>query len=409
MDIIFDLKKWGVPESSKDFDEFLSKIEVNGVHEIRKEDNPYHILVQDISLNNEYILIGLHGALERSKITPPAFFFRGVARESSVGLIAISDPSINISEKLHLGWYLGNNINKNITKEIAEFLDKLIEKTGKKIILTGGSGGGFAALNIHSHMLLANKAKSFVWNPQTDITKYNLPAIRRYFNVCVEEEADLDIKYIENKLIEKKIPYKVEQRLDLEQLIFINGYDHAHLRKHVRSYINSTGANKFRVFVGNWGYGHTQPPQKTIIDTIKSIINNKSLDEVINALPKPKKPILDFCTDAEKLEKIIDCRASVIRVSPKRLICLKANIYDHFIGFQTRFVVRGIKKEILFKSDYLLGANICELYLNSSIENIRKLSGSLVELYIEDIKGVEKVYKFEFDKIKEIHDVGYNI
>lgn len=81
MAIVFDLKNWGTPEVSENFDDFLRKIDINGVHEVRKNDNPYHILVQNIFSNNEYILVGLHGALERSKIVPPAFFFRGGGSE----------------------------------------------------------------------------------------------------------------------------------------------------------------------------------------------------------------------------------------------------------------------------------------------------------------------------------------
>lgn len=347
--------------------------------------------------------------LREAKLFHLLFSLGGVAQKLGVGLISISDPSINISEKLHLGWYLGNNINKNITTEIALLLDNLIEKTGKKLILTGGSGGGFAALNIHSHMRLAKYAKSFVWNPQTDITKYNMPAIKRYFNVCVDEKDELTLKSIEQRLIEKKIPYKVEQRVDLEQLIFINGYDHAHLRKHVRSYINNLDEKKFRVFVGNWGYGHTQPPQQVIVNVINAIVQNKTLDEIIHSLEKPRKPILDFSKNIEKLDFILDCRVSIIRVSPKRLICIKSNIYDHFIGFQTRISIKDKQNKIVYKSDYLLGANICELYFNSSVENIRKLSGGFIELCVEDIKGVEKIYTYDFDKIKEIHDVVNNI
>ncbi len=409
MSISFDLKNWGEPEISDDFEMFLGCLHIDGVHEIQKHENPYHILIQDLSLSDEYILVGLHGALERSKITPPAFFFRGVAVKSGIGLIAISDPSISLSKKLHLGWYLGNNINKNITKDLASLLDGIVEKTGKKLILCGGSGGGFAALNIHNHMRLASQAISFVWNPQIDITKYSQHAVKTYFNVCVEENPEADINYIETTLLNKNIPFKVEQRGDLDQLIFINGYDHAHLRKQVRDYINNLDGNNFRVFVGNWGYGHIQPPQETIINVIRSIAEDKNLDETIDLIPKPEKPVLDFNLNLELLDKVMDCRASIIRINPKRLICIKTNIYDHFIGFQSRIVVKNKIDKVVFRSNYLVGANICELYINSSIENIRKLKGATVEIHVEDIKGEKKMYDFSFDKIKELHDCAHKI
>lgn len=142
MEILFDLTKFGSPEVSKDFNMFIDKINIEGLHEIQKQENPYHLFVQDFSINNEYILIGLHGAIERVKVNPPAIFFRGVAKKAGIGLISIADPSINLSKQLNLGWYLGNKINGNVTKDIAALLDTIIESTGKKLILAGGSGGG---------------------------------------------------------------------------------------------------------------------------------------------------------------------------------------------------------------------------------------------------------------------------
>ncbi|MGR2671851.1 hypothetical protein ACUXVT_11335 [Acinetobacter soli] len=402
-------KNCGNVIKSNDFNSFVDQLLLNGIHEVGDSNSPYHILVNNINSESNYILVGFHGLLDRKKIILPAFFFRGVSNKVGISLISFSDPSLNFSENLSLSWYLGNDKNGNITEKIANLLDMIITKTGKKLILAGGSGGGFAALNIHNHMKLGDNAVTFVWNPQTNIIKYNLPIIKKYFKICVEDKENIDLKYIEEELIKKNIPYKLKVRNDLQQLIFINGYDHAHLRKHVRPYIINQEKSKNKVYIGDWGYGHIQPDQNTIVNVIKSISENLSFDSIIENIVHPKKTVLNFDENIAKLESVIDCRVSIIKANPKRIICLKSNLYDHFIGYQSLFLIRNSKGEVVFKSDYLFGANVCELYINTSIEKIRTLNDSIVELQVEDIKGNKKIFDFRFNKIKELHDCELKI
>ncbi|WP_353170833.1 hypothetical protein [Acinetobacter rudis] len=399
----YELEKWGNPTISHGFEDFVNRLSTDGLHEIIKDGNPLHVWVNGINLNSDYILVGFHGLMPRENSIPPFFFFRGVAEKLGIGLISISDPSLYVSSKLSLAWYLGNNNYKNLTQDLSFLLDMIVEKTERKLILSGGSGGGFAALNIHRHMHHGDNVRSFVWNPQTEITKYNWVNIKQYFNDCVEENTDSKLKYIIEQLQEKKIPFKIEKRPDLKQLIFVNGYDHAHIRKHVSRFIPKDKSDENRVFIGDWGNGHIQPDNSTVVSVLKSIMSNKDFDIILEEVYKPSKPVLNYKKNKEMLDDLLTCRASILANQDERVLCIKSNLYEHFIGYQMRIKVISKSGEVIFNSDYLLGADICELYFKTSIEKLQKLRGSTVELKIEDISLSENSYKFAFDKIKNIH------
>src|SRR5690554_6790937 len=82
----------------------------------------------------------------------PFFSFSGIASEIRIPLISFSDPSLMLNADLRLGWHLGNYLIPDYKDKVARFLDALSVSLDKKIILAGGSGGGFAALNISNLM-----------------------------------------------------------------------------------------------------------------------------------------------------------------------------------------------------------------------------------------------------------------
>ena len=407
MNSFFNIERYDEVTNHHSFNDFLDKIYINGVHQIFEDENPYHIYINDIDLNSNYILIGFSGMLPRSKNTPPFFSFRKVAKKIGVGLISISDPSLNLGDNISLSWYVGNYINGNIPKKIANLLDNIITKTKKKLILCGGSGGGYAALNIHAHMKNKNKVKSFVWNPQTDITKYNDKVLQNYFSKCIKPDSKLNIYEIRKFFIENGIAYKIDKDESLEQLIFINGYDHSHLRKQVRSFFSFSEKSMSKIYVGNWGKGHTPPNIDDIIFVLLNMINDLSLADIINSIHGMNtinKPILSFDRNKKYLDNIICARASVIKFNNNRVLCVKCNIFEHFIGYQIKISILSENYEKIFESKYLLGANVAEVYFEIRRIDIIKLKKGLIEFYIEDYVGNSDRYMFNFHDVMEIHN-----
>lgn len=398
----FDLKNFQTIEQHDNLSSLAQSIKIDGVHQINEEGNPWHIYINDVHKHNEYILIGFSGRVTLDGIKKPPFFsFRGVSEKAGLGIIAFSDPSLNFSNKLSLCWYLGNRNNSNITIKIAQLLDSLIEKTGKKLILAGGSGGGFAALNIHAHMQHKKAAKSFAWNPQTDITKYNNKVLKDYFSACFKQ-GEFTISEIRRYFEDKNLPHILKKHPDLEQLILINGYDPSHIRKHVRRFIPTESSDKNFIFFGDWGIGHVQPPQSEIIKVLSGLTTKNSLAEVCADLEKPKKELLDFSTHKEILQSKLNGRIALVKSRGKSLIMIRCNIYDLFLGYQVKISIFDSTDKNIFDSNYLLGQDAGEVYLELDPSSLAKMNKTRVRFLIEDHLGNRESYYYDFLKNRKL-------
>ncbi|MVW73287.1 hypothetical protein [Bordetella sp. 15P40C-2] len=378
--------------------EFLSRLGDKGVHEVDVEGTPLQLYLTDIDRHAQYILVGFHGLVSRTKVTPPVFYFRGVADAAQVGLISISDPSLRLSQELNLSWYLWNRVDANIAAKIAHLLDAVVESTGKRLILAGGSGGGFACMNVHNHMRHADQALSFAWNPQTDITQYNAAHLKRYFRVCFDAGSDFSIQQIRLALERSGVPYKLGDNNIHRQLIFINGYDHSHLRKHVRRYLKQAAAN---IVIGNWGDGHVQPDKDAIIEVIRALSCDLQLTDIVARHQTAHPPVLDFRTHNDALAHQLACRATVISMtSSRKMLRISTNIRSLYMGYQLIYRLRSANGQSLFDSGYLMGADTCDAYLELTDGQLRVLQTANIEVYVEDVLGLSRQFTYSLKQVK---------
>lgn len=123
----------------------------------------------------DILVVRLHGAINRQKFTLPVFRGLTVADESPQAMLVIQDPSLDLDANMNLSWYLGTKSVDGHTL-IADLIEEVRLALGvKRVILTGSSGGGFAAL--HLSALLAD-SMAVAFNPQTDLRFYMQPLVR---------------------------------------------------------------------------------------------------------------------------------------------------------------------------------------------------------------------------------------
>ncbi|MGE6780645.1 heparinase II/III domain-containing protein [Vreelandella titanicae] len=123
----------------------------------------------------DILVVRLHGAINRQKFTLPVFRGLTAADESSQAMLVIQDPSLDLDASMNLSWYLGT---KSVDGHalIANLVDEVRLALGvRRVIVTGSSGGGFAAL--HLSALLAD-SMAVAFNPQTDLRFYMQPLVR---------------------------------------------------------------------------------------------------------------------------------------------------------------------------------------------------------------------------------------
>lgn len=221
---------------------------------------------------SEYVLVSFKGAIQnRKKRSPPFYGCMNLSKRVGLPLLSISDPSLTLSDDFSLAWYAGNQYQRNLPYDLADFFDALIEKTGKKIIFIGGSGGGFAILSIHSLMKDNDNSLAIVWNPQTSIIDYSLAHTNRYLKASFEGYNYGDKEHA-TKFLKDNVRYKIFRNDNKKTVIFMDGYDHNHLRLHLKPWLgdriklkkegNFLIYDNLVLYIGDWGSGHTPPPKE---------------------------------------------------------------------------------------------------------------------------------------------------
>lgn len=117
----------------------------------------------------ETTIVTFHGALPDTPVDRLPFWAGyGITQSIPANLLFFSDPSLYLDTRLKPSWFTGNTLQPNLQTDITKIIHHLCQ--GKRIILFGASGGGFAALE------QATKLKgctALVSNLQTDIFEYH--------------------------------------------------------------------------------------------------------------------------------------------------------------------------------------------------------------------------------------------
>lgn len=412
--MIFENNKYDYVHSS--LDDFILNINKFGVHYVRtKEANPYEIYVDNCEGNSkkDYFIVGFSGAVKRKNSVPPYFSFKGIAKSLGVGLIAISDPSLRLDDDLKLSWYVGNAVNGNVALRLARLLDDIISSSAKKLILCGGSGGGFAALNIQTLMKQKDMTRSLVWNPQTDITLYSNKSLFNYLSSCYDFKKK---SLIESRQFFKKngINYRiVNTACNIDGLIMINGYDPNHIRKHVRRFITRNDfSSKLAVFIEDWGIGHVPPPKHIIKQVLKFFLNGLSGVDIAKKLNdyfcSNKKVLIFNDINYDYLSSVLEVRASTIIYNEHKIVTVKSNIYDYYFGYNLKLNVFN-KEDLIYESKYLLGKDVAEFVFEILPKSKIQIKDIKIELLVEDLIGNAKKFKYNFSEINAFKRVRFKI
>lgn len=141
----------------------------------------------------QYLSVQLHGATEGSTLPVFARWNWGSILGSHV--LSICDPTVCLDKTLSIGWYLGSTEENAVIGiiAIAEHCAGMLGVEKDHIIYSGGSGGGFAAMQA---AILAKDGKAVAINPQTNLLQYPSPFLNDYVQKvsgCTSFEEALDV------------------------------------------------------------------------------------------------------------------------------------------------------------------------------------------------------------------------
>lgn len=121
---------------------------------------------------SKVLVVSLHGAIDRKKYTLPRFERFRTLRQYSCSSLYIGDATLWASDELELAWFTGWE-GVDLFPILSEMITRAADAAKcEHIIVNGGSGGGFAALQVSA---LIPGSTAVVYNPQTSIWKYLHP------------------------------------------------------------------------------------------------------------------------------------------------------------------------------------------------------------------------------------------
>jgi len=310
--------------SYKTLEEALSNgMNQNGIHNIYVGNGRYiDICIEGLefllgtSHETRFLLVGFSGAVSnREGKRAPFFSGLSIAAKLKSPIIAVADSSLSLDTELGLAWYAGNENQKVFPQQIAALLDTLAKVFNAKLLLFGGSGGGFAALT--QATLLTSDAIVYVWNPQTEIAKYVPEIVEKYDSVAFRGKKIMDVSQhnseygFSSKVIHNLCNRKINPNI---KLLYMQNQSDWHMREHALAYIenidlrqtgNATYVNEYAnhvFFFGSWGFGHAVPSEPILLWTLKSLIKTNNVLSTALELDKGIKGIIEKAPRFLKLD-----------------------------------------------------------------------------------------------------------
>jgi hypothetical protein len=235
------------------------------------------------------LLVVFSGAPRRqdpNSYAPPFFSGATIAARADCTLMAINDPSFYLDSKINATWYAGSKYLP-LQSILPRIIDKVASLYATKIVMTGGSGGGFASLYYATKT--AKPSIAFVYNPQTNIIKYNPQVVDYYAKICWGWQTG-NPEFAFSNITFDLTKYYLEKKAPI--IYFQNASDH-HVKSHAIPFLKVYGlgwtgsdqtANGLYFHVGNWGEGHFAPPPELTAYIIQKLCRSQgSWNEVVNS------------------------------------------------------------------------------------------------------------------------------
>ncbi|MDD2369648.1 MAG: hypothetical protein PHQ90_10125 [Sulfuricurvum sp.] len=305
-EIFYDLSQWKLPVISQTSANMNDDFR-DGIHQFYLNDG----LILDLcfqgfnspKLNNHnvsVVLVAFNGAIvPRNGAKAPFFSGLNIAKTLELPIISISDPLLALDSQIPMAWYAGNESNLDLPIKIAQILDTIASTLNVKLVLFGGSAGGYAAVQIAS--FLKSETSVLIWNPQTAIADYLPEFVYEYIKIALQSKSDIlnnpdaiNKEYLHQMMTESNLMQSIRDvSLDNNiQLLYMQNRNDWHTIHHAFPYVEGNvwtriGNSTFKdetersvLYLGDWGDGHT-PPSKEIVELIlKKMSLDKSVVEI---------------------------------------------------------------------------------------------------------------------------------
>lgn len=175
------------------------------------------------------LFVVFHGAVNRERDRYPRFDRVTSSAKRNRSLLAFADPSLTLADSLGIGWYLGGH-DWDPLNAIVDTIRRVREKIGaRRIVLLGGSGGGFAAMRAGSRI---PDALVFAFSPQSAVFDYNARIVGEYFEAAFPGQSQEEVIAADPRRFSMRDEYAALGNETPHLYYLQNLADKAHVRKH---------------------------------------------------------------------------------------------------------------------------------------------------------------------------------
>ncbi|MFF2677007.1 DUF6270 domain-containing protein [Arthrobacter koreensis] len=236
------------------------------------EEFPARLLIQNTG--SDTLLVVSHGALPRKKYSVPRFEFLSTLENRAENLLFLADGALENHNELELAWFTGSR-DDDLTARYTSIVRSAADQLGaKKILFIGGSGGGFASLQLAASV---EGSRALVFNPQTSIRRYWSKAVINYQNALFPDlstPAQLDTLGNRFSFIKRV----ATQRPTSYQFIYVqNDDDDFHIQNHLHPLARQLGMKpdtsrsadgNVQFIVEHFASGHNMPYREVLNDFV---------------------------------------------------------------------------------------------------------------------------------------------
>lgn len=223
------------------------------------------------SAQSDTTVVCFHGAVT-GKVSLPWHVGHGVLQGANANWLAVSDPTLSLHNRLNLGWFAGNSQMRDLQGIIKRTIKHVASITGTKhIIFFGGSGGGFAALDMSRRF---PGSLALPMNPQTSIQKYLPGAVERYLELAWPTTSDYSAL---PRFVKHDQTYEYGLGFENTVAYVQNTRDNLHFNSHMMPFLQATeDRGNVWTFLDGWvdpsmDSGHVPPPKDQISSMLRSL------------------------------------------------------------------------------------------------------------------------------------------
>lgn len=219
---------------------------------------------------SDTLLVISHGALARRKYSLPRFEWLATLEHRSENLMFLADTALEPFDELELAWFTGD-ANDDLTHRYSDLVSTTAALLGaSKILLLGGSGGGFASLALSAHL---PGTRVLAFNPQTNIRKYWNKSVRHYAELLFPEFDS--INQLNGLGPRTNVVRSVSASIESDtQFIYIqNDDDEHHIDNHLKPFAAALGMapqsevsrdGNVKLVVEHFATGHNMPYRQVL-------------------------------------------------------------------------------------------------------------------------------------------------